>query len=82
MGKGRASRFLEHTASNRKRCGRAVDTTGRKSEVAAKVVLDIAWHGLLSGFPPFEPTLDVLRDDLVERGHLEHRLRLLCTAEG
>ena len=39
-------------------------------EIAAKVLLDIARHGPLRGFPPFEPALDVLRDDLVERGLL------------
>ena len=36
-------------------------------EIAAELLLDIAGHGTLSGFPPDEPTLEVLRHDLVER---------------
>ena len=36
-------------------------------EIAAEFVLDIAWHGPLGSFPPFEPALEVLGDDLVER---------------
>ena len=36
-------------------------------EIAAKVLLDIAWYGPLGGFPPLEPALKVLGDDFVER---------------
>jgi hypothetical protein len=39
-------------------------------EIAAEFLLDVARHGPLSGFPPLEPTLEVLRHDLVERGLL------------
>jgi hypothetical protein len=36
-------------------------------EIAAEFVLDIARHGPFGGFPPLEPALEVLGDDLVER---------------
>jgi hypothetical protein len=35
-------------------------------EIAAKLVLDVSRHGPLGGFPPGEPALDVLGDDLME----------------
>ena len=34
---------------------------------AAELLLDIAGHGPLSGFPPDEPALEALGHDLVER---------------
>ncbi len=36
-------------------------------EIAAELVLDVSRHGPLPGFPPGEPALKVLRDDLMER---------------
>jgi hypothetical protein len=36
-------------------------------EIAAEFLLDMARYGLLGGFPPLEPALEVLGDDLVER---------------
>ena len=39
-------------------------------EIAAKLLVDMARHEPLGGFPPGEPALGVLRHDLVERGLL------------
>jgi hypothetical protein len=36
-------------------------------EIAAEFLLDVARHGPLGGFPPRQPPLEVLGDDLVER---------------
>jgi len=36
-------------------------------EIAAEFLLDMARYGLLGGFSPGEPALEVLGDDLVER---------------
>jgi len=39
-------------------------------EIAAELLLDMARHGPLGGFPPRQPALEVLGDDLVEPGRL------------
>jgi hypothetical protein len=51
-------------------------------EIATELLVDVARHGPLGGFPPLEPTLEVLRPDLVERRLLGAALLVLAGQRG
>jgi hypothetical protein len=60
-------RHDESLVAARAPCAGEAEAEEPTLEIAAEFVLDIARHGPFESFPPLEPALEVLGDDLVER---------------
>jgi hypothetical protein len=57
----------ESCAAARTLCAGESEAQHAAFEIAADLLLDVSRHGPLGGFPPLEPTLEVLGNDFVER---------------